>query len=249
MKQAAPHVRTTGVAAAAARVALGRGREDELSISRRAMARYNLGCINRENDNVPDALANLSDVELVDQVVAGAPGAAQEFYRRHSRLIYHCIRARAGRQDVDDVFQAFFERLIRSGWRPLRLWQRGTSLPVYLSTVVRNFVVDFHRAKRWREESIGGDAELEALGVEQFDGVSGAPLRELRRVGIRAWAKLEARDRRLVCDRMHRDLDNQTMALRLELSAGALRTALSRAQSRFLAQVRRLAPEFFPDEP
>jgi hypothetical protein len=69
----------------------------------------------------------------------------------------------------------------------------------------------------------------------------------VRRIGIRAWALLEARDRRLVCDRLHRDLDNDVMALRLELSAGALRTALSRAQSRFLAEVRRLAPEFFPD--
>ena len=36
------------------------------------------------------------------------------------------------------------------------------------------------------------------------------------------------------------------MARRLELSAGALRTALSRAQSRYLAEVRQRAPEFFP---
>jgi DNA-directed RNA polymerase specialized sigma24 family protein len=58
---------------------------------------------------------------------------------------------------------------------------------------------------------------------------------------------LEARDRRLVCDRLHRDLDNEAIARRLELSVGALRTAMSRAQSRYLAHVRQLAPEFFPD--
>jgi RNA polymerase sigma factor (sigma-70 family) len=196
----------------------------------------------------PGSRAELSDFEIVDQVLAGAPGAVQEFYRRHSRLIYHCIRARADAQDVDDIFQAFFERLMKSGWRPLRLWQRGTSLPVYLATVVRNFVVDFHRSRRRREEAVGGDAELAALSTAEVAGPAAlSHLKELRRIGIRAWALLEARDRRLVCDRLHRDLDNDVMALRLRLSAGALRTALSRAQARFLAEVRRIAPEFFPD--
>ena len=107
--------------------------------------------------------------------------------------------------------------------------------------MIRNFVTDFHRSKRMREEAVGGTMELEPL--------SGATthLKELRHIGIRAWAVLEARDRRLVCDRLHRDLDNETIAERLKLSVGALRTAMSRAQSRYLAQVRQLAPEFFPD--
>jgi RNA polymerase sigma factor (sigma-70 family) len=196
----------------------------------------------------PASFADLSDIEVVDRVLSGRPGAVEEFYRRHSRVIYHCIRARAEGQDVDDIFQAFFERLMKSDWRPLRLWQRGTSLPVYLSTVVRNFVIDFHRGRRRREESVGGDAELAALSTAEVAGPSAlSHLKELRRIGIRAWAVLETRDRRLVCDRLHRDHDNEVMAARLKLSAGALRTALSRAQSRFLAEVRRLAPEFFPD--
>ena len=54
----------------------------------------------------PAQPAQLSDIELVDAVLRGAPGAVEAFYRRHSRLIYHCIRARADRQDVDDIFQA-----------------------------------------------------------------------------------------------------------------------------------------------
>ena len=37
------------------------------------------------------------------------------------------------------------------------------------------------------------------------------------------------------------------VANRLKLSVGTLRTAMSRAQARYLAQVRQLAPEFFPD--
>lgn len=196
----------------------------------------------------PNSAADLSDIELVDNVLQGVPGAVDAFYHRHSRLIYHCIRSRTGGQDVDDIFQAFFERLLKSGFRALRLWQRGSSLPVYLSTVIRNFVTDFHRSKRLREEAVGGATELEPLSGGEAETVTTTThLKQLRHIGIRAWAVLESRDRRLVCDRLHRDLDNETIAQRLKLSVGALRTAMSRAQARYLAEVRRLAPEFFPD--
>jgi RNA polymerase sigma factor (sigma-70 family) len=196
----------------------------------------------------PVHLAELSDIELVDNVLRSAPGAVEAFYERHSRLIHHCIRVRTGGHDVDDIFQAFFERLLKSNFRALQLWQRGSSLPVYLSRVVRNFVTDFHRGRRTREEAVGGTMELEPLSGGEPESVTArSHLKELRHIGIRAWAILEDRDRRLVCDRLHRDLDNEAIARRLHLAPGALRTAMSRAQARYLAQVRQLAPEFFPD--
>lgn len=201
---------------------------------------------------MPRALATpseLSDIELVDNVLQGTPAAVEAFYRRHSQLIYHCICSRADRQDVDDIFQAFFERLVKREYRVLQLWQRGTSLPMYLSKVVRNFVIDFHRAKRLREEAVGGTTELEPLSESQAETITtSSHLKELRHIGIRAWGVLEPRDRRLICDRLHRDLDNDAIARRLQLAAGTLRTAMSRAQSRYLAEVRRRAPEFFPDQ-
>ena len=197
----------------------------------------------------PPQSSELSDIELVDGVLGGAPGAVEAFYGRHSQLIYHCIRSRADRQDVDDIFQAFFERLVKREYRVLQLWQRGTSLPMYLSKVVRNFVIDFHRAKRLREEAVGGTTELEPLSESQAETITtSSHLKELRHIGIRAWGVLEPRDRRLICDRLHRDLDNDAIARRLQLAAGTLRTAMSRAQSRYLAEVRRRAPEFFPDQ-
>lgn len=189
-----------------------------------------------------------SDIELVDNVLRHVPGAVEAFYARHSRLIYHCIRARTGGQDVDDIFQAFFERLLKSNYRALQLWQRGTSLPVFLARVIRNFVTDFHRARPSREEAVGGTMELDPLSGGEAEPITAAShLKELRHIGIRAWAILDGRDRKLICDRLHRDLDNDVIAARLKLSAGALRTAMSRAQSRYLAQVRQLAPEYFPD--
>jgi len=191
---------------------------------------------------------DISDIELVDLVVRGYPGAFRRFYQRHSQLIYACIRKRANAADVDDVFQAFFERLVAKEFRPLQLWRRGTSLPVYLAKVVRNFVVDFYRAKKSREEAVGGAAEIEALLDPQEETLSlKGQLDELRRLGIRAWAALDKRDRVMICDRFHRDRTNDEIAERLQLTPGALRTALSRAQARLLGGLKTLAPEFFPD--
>jgi RNA polymerase sigma factor (sigma-70 family) len=150
---------------------------------------------------------------------------------------------------VNDVFQSFFERLIERDYHILKMWQRGTSLPIYMSKVIRNFVIDFHRAKRKREQGVGGLAELEPLMSAQDETITtGIMLKELRRKGIEAWSKLEQRDKILVCGKFHRDLSNEDLAERLALSLGSLRTALSRAQARLLESLRSLVPEYFPTE-
>jgi RNA polymerase sigma factor (sigma-70 family) len=172
-----------------------------------------------------------SDIQLVDRLLRGVPGAFGLFYRRHERLIYHCIRTRVDAADVTDLFQSFFERLVERDYHVLKLWQRGSSLPIYLATVVRNFVVDFHRKKRWREKLVGGLSELEAHEGEGEETLTTALiLKDLRRIGLQAWAKLDGRDRFLMCSKLHRELSNEAMADRLRLTEGALRTALSRAQ-------------------
>jgi RNA polymerase sigma factor (sigma-70 family) len=195
-----------------------------------------------------------SDIELVDRVLRGVPGAFELFYRRHERLIYHCIRKRADAADVPDLFQSFFERLEERDYRVLKLWQRGASLPIYLSKVIRNFVIDFHRKKRGRESPIGGLSELAAHDRRRYlrrrEGeetiTTALVLKDLRRIGLQAWAELDDRDRFLMCSKLHRELSNEAMAIRLNLTDGALRTALSRAQVRLLAGVKALAPEYFP---
>jgi RNA polymerase sigma factor (sigma-70 family) len=192
---------------------------------------------------------DISDLELVDRLTRGVGGAFEQFYRRHNRLIFHCIRARADAADVNDLFQSFFERLIEHDYRVLKLWQRGTSLPIYLSKVIRNFVIDFHRAKRKKEQGVGGLAELEPLASGEDESItSRLMLKDLRKKGIEAWSKLDRRDRVLVCGKFHRDLSNDDLAKRLELSAGTLRVALSRAQARLLESLRSLVPEYFPAE-
>ena len=199
--------------------------------------------------------ADPTDIELVDSVLRAAPGAFDLFYRRHKQLIYYCILKQAGARDAEDLCSEFFARLINRDYRALLLWQRGTSLPLYLRRVVRNFVIDFQRRRR-REEAVGGDEELELLTrperrayPDEETITTKIILEEFRRLAIQAWAALEEpRDRKLMCDKLHRSMSNETIAERVQLAAGALRTAVSRAQVRLLAKLRPLAPEFFPDQ-
>ena len=132
---------------------------------------------------------------------------------------------------MDDLFQGFFERLTGSDYRALRVWQRGASLPIYLSTVVKNYVIDFQRRRRRPGEGRSDTADLEAsldkgpLAPENQETITTAiQLKELRQSGIRAWAKLETRDRRLMCDKLHRDMSNETLASRMQLASGSRRT-------------------------
>jgi RNA polymerase sigma factor (sigma-70 family) len=149
--------------------------------------------------------------------------------------------------------------LVERDYRDLKLWQRGTSLPIYLKVVIRHFVIDFHRANRSRKK-IKGTLTQQALidepevkkgrkpaaTVAKEEITLAIELKELRSLGVQAWAKLDARDRFIVCGKLHRELSNEAMAERLKLTGGALRTALSRAQEKLLLGVKTLAPEYFP---
>ena len=197
---------------------------------------------------MPEAV---SDIEMVNRLVSGAPGAFDLFYGRYSRLIYHCIRRRIHNQpDVEDIAQDFFARLQETRFRALDMWQRGSPLPNYLSRVVRNFVIDFQRSRR--RQDLGESAWIEeSMNVpEQTDPGAYAALeaRALRKSGIRAWAKLSLpRDKRLICNKYHRELPSEVLAARESLNRNALAQALFNAQRRFMTQLRDLAPEFFPE--
>ncbi len=197
--------------------------------------------------SVPEAT---SDTEMVNRLVSGAPGAFDLFYGRYSRLIYHCICRRIhDHHDVEDIAQEFFARLQATRFRALDMWQRGSPLPNYLSRVVRNFVIDFQRSRR--RQDLGESAWIEeSTNAEQTAQGAYAALeaRALRKSGIRAWARLSLpRDKRLICNKYHRELPSEVLATRESLNKNALAQALFNAQRRFLAQLRDLAPEFFPE--
>jgi RNA polymerase sigma factor (sigma-70 family) len=192
----------------------------------------------------------LSDVVLVDRVLSGQPGAFETFYERYSRLIYACVAKRVSPSDKDDVTQDFFERLAANGFRMLAAWQRGRPLAVFLAVAVRNHTTDFLRRRGRQTRHLDdrdvmdvqeGDFSTHTAALEQE---SGSEARELRRLSLRACGALEPRDRRLLRLKLLTDLPADKIAEGMQMTPGATRTGISRAQARLVAGLGRLAPEY-----
>ena len=93
----------------------------------------------------PAENVEVTDVELVNQLVAGKLEVFPIFYRKHSRLIRHCIAKRT-HLPPDDLLQDFFLKLQVGAYRALDRWNRETPFSGYLSFIVKNFVIDAYRA-------------------------------------------------------------------------------------------------------
>lgn len=195
---------------------------------------------------VDERLAGASDVELVNRLAEGDRVAFTAFYNRYAKLIYYCVR-QIEKDLTDDIFQDFFLWLQNTQFRALQLWNRGRPLPNYLRQVVRNFALDRRRSEERHRGRRGPDAP-EELGIasEDVSAQEKIEMRELRRGAIKAWARLEKpRDRRLICDKYHRETPSSVAAEREGINANAFRKALFDAQQRYTALVKRSIPEYF----
>jgi RNA polymerase sigma factor (sigma-70 family) len=193
----------------------------------------------------------ISDIELINGVVARKPGYFNLFYNKYVRLVLHCIRTRARGYDSEEILQDFFAKLEDGNYRKLDLWNRNSSLTNYLSVVVRNFTIDWMRSNRMIEQPMGSSEDMEILIGEDRRGNPETILesRMLRRSGIRAWLGLKSkRDRRLICHKYHRDTSNESLAQIEGLSPGAIRKAFFDAHKRYFANLKLIAPEYFPSE-
>lgn len=198
--------------------------------------------------------AEPSDIELVERVITGKTGAFEAFYRRYSRLIQATVRKRLGphypRADSDDLVSDFFVKCADDQFRFLRMWQRGSSLGIYLAVSVRNFVSDYKR-KSFRADTFKEDPNLADWVKDRFwtpSPADGREVYELRRVMTRACRQIkQSRSRILLRLKLLKQLPNDAIAYKVQMTEGAARTAISRAKSDLLTELRRLVPEYFPD--
>jgi RNA polymerase sigma-70 factor (ECF subfamily) len=84
----------------------------------------------------------LSDEELMQQLQGGNQHALEELYARHSKKVWTFVSKRVSREHAEDLFQDCFIKLVekKDSWnkQPFVLW---------LYVVLRNLVIDFHRAQ------------------------------------------------------------------------------------------------------
>jgi len=88
-----------------------------------------------------------ADRLLVELVIAGQPGAIEEFVDRFGPVVVRVLRRfRISQQDRDDCWQDVFLKLIENDYAPLRAW-RGESLPGYIAIIAKRVVIDLLRTR------------------------------------------------------------------------------------------------------
>jgi RNA polymerase sigma-70 factor, ECF subfamily len=153
-------------------------------------------------------------------------------------------RAGVRRDDAEDLLQDVLERLMRDGYRRLRLWRGDSSLSTYLAVVTRNLVHDM-RAPRPVVDGGGGEGD----GFDPPD--PGPPpswqvyLGELRRLLNGCLDGLGERDRALVTLRHIRDHSYSELSEIFRTSVNNVGVALHRAEKKLRDCLVRLAPEIF----
>ena len=95
------------------------------------------------------SLEGIPDVTLINRLTKRHSDAFLEFHRRYEKVIMQCVRGAARgnpRLEPEDLLQDFFLKLQETAFRDLNRWNRQTPLPLFLRHIVRNFVIDQHRA-------------------------------------------------------------------------------------------------------
>lgn len=105
--------------------------------------------------------SKLSDIELIDQVLAGNQAAYADLVKRHQRFVFTlAMRFAKGREDAEEIAQDCFIKAYRS----LGSFQRQSKFSTWLYSIVYTTAMTFLRKKRVDTDSI--DDETTYIQVE-----------------------------------------------------------------------------------
>src|SRR3954469_677029 len=95
--------------------------------------------------------SKLSDIELIDQVLAGNQAAYADLVKRHQRFVFTlAMRFAKGREDAEEIAQDCFIKAYRS----LGSFQRQSKFSTWLYSIVYTTAMTFLRKKRVDTDSI-----------------------------------------------------------------------------------------------
>ncbi|MDP9076672.1 MAG: sigma-70 family RNA polymerase sigma factor [Bacteroidota bacterium] len=95
--------------------------------------------------------SKLSDIELIDQVLAGNQSAYADLVKRHQRFVFTlAMRFAKGREDAEEIAQDCFIKAYRS----LSTFQRQAKFSTWLYSIVYTTAMTFLRKKRVDTDSI-----------------------------------------------------------------------------------------------
>ena len=180
-----------------------------------------------------------SDVTLLDRYRGGDVTAFEGLFRRYrGRLRGTCSRYLSGDDELDDVVQETFLRLLRIADRV----DEGFNVSAWLHRVAINICLDELRRRRAVEvvdaESTEPVLHLACRRAEQPE--EAWEIGEARRILVRVAGTLPERQREAFVLREIQGLSYDAIARRLGMGVGAVETLLFRARERFRAEYFRL---------
>ncbi len=198
----------------------------------------------------------LNDIELINQVIAGSPGASDQLVDRFANLAWSILRRDLGfgKEEAEDLHQESFCRLLEDDCRRLRNWSGDGNFANYLGPIVRNLANDWFRKRSVRNElpldTDEGDDDRPRLqpvcgdpGPEEL-----AEAAEQRSQLHESMESLTPRDRELIRRRHLDDQSYREIAAAMDYNISSVGVILSRAEKRLkeavdhLLEERRLAP-------
>lgn len=162
----------------------------------------------------------VTDEDLLEQIVAGNEDAVAALYDRHSRLLFGLVlRIVHDRGAAEEVLQEVF----LSVWSKATSYNRSLGMPVaWLVRLGRNRAIDRMRANRVRERT--RDAADEPLAA---DTPEKAAVQSQERAGIlRAIGCLTHQQRVLIEGAYYEGLTQSELAAQLGLPLGTVKTRI-----------------------
>src|SRR5476651_1201443 len=99
--------------------------------------------------------SKLSDIELIDQVLAGNQSAYADLVKRHQRFVFTlALRFAKGREDAEEIAQDTFVK----AYRALATFSKQSKFSTWLYSIVYTTAMTFLRKKRLDTSSIDDES-------------------------------------------------------------------------------------------
>lgn len=190
----------------------------------------------------------LTDKQLVELVLAGAPGAVDLFVDRFTKFVHSVFHRdlKMKPEDADDLHNETFLRLLDDNCRRLRSWRGEGNLVNWLGPVCRNLANDNYNKKKTRKEiSIdGGDDENDPAPIVPLctdpSPEDMALAAEKCRLVDKALEALSERDRSVLHLRHFEEKSYREIAEITGYKISSVGVILARAEERLRKEVDRL---------
>jgi RNA polymerase sigma-70 factor (ECF subfamily) len=168
--------------------------------------------------------------KLLDRLFNRQQHAAEDFVRLYARLVTQSIRSyRLSHEIVDDLTQAFFEKVWEDDFKVLRQWKGDGSLGGYLRRISQRLVIDRLRTPS-RNIELPDDDTLDMLQVAQMANdpvLDQSALFEFKGILQSAVNQMSEGCRQRIMMKFFEDLDYDEIAEQLGTSINSVRVRVS----------------------